>query len=46
MENRENVVIFITTGTDEEAHEVAKSLLKNRYAACVNIVPRINSLFW
>ena len=46
MENRENVVIFITTGTDEEADEVAKALLKNRYAACVNIVPKINSLFW
>jgi len=46
MENRENVVIFITTGTDEEAHKVAEALLKNRDAACVNIVPRINSLFW
>jgi periplasmic divalent cation tolerance protein len=46
MENRENVVIFITTGTDEEAHKVAEALLKDRDAACVNIVPRINSLFW
>jgi len=46
MENRENVVIFITTDTDEEAHKVAEALLKNRDAACVNIVPRINSLFW
>ena len=46
MENRENVVIFITTGTDEEAHKVAKVLLKNRHAACVNIVPALNSLFW
>jgi len=46
MENRENVVIFITTGTDEEAQEVAKTLLNNRLAACVNIAPKINSLFW
>jgi periplasmic divalent cation tolerance protein len=46
MENRENVVIFITTGTDEEAHKVAEALLKNKDAACVNIVPRIRSLFW
>jgi len=45
MKNMDNVVIFITTGTDEEAHEVAKALLKNRDAACVNIVPGINSLF-
>ena len=46
MKNHENVVIFITTGTDEEAQEVAKALLKNRDAACVNIVPKINSFFW
>jgi len=46
MKNHENVVIFITTGTDEEAQEVAKALLNNRLAACVNIVPKINSLFW
>lgn len=46
MKNRENVVIFITTGTDEEAQEVAKALLNNRLAACVNIALKINSLFW
>ena len=46
MKNHENVVIFITTGTDEEAQEVAKALLNNRLAACVNIVPKINSIFW
>ena len=46
MKNRENVVIFITTGTDEEAQEVAKAILNNRLAVCVNIVPNINSLFW
>ena len=46
MENEENVVIFITTGTDEEARKVAEVLLKQRKAACVNIVPMISSLFW
>jgi periplasmic divalent cation tolerance protein len=46
MKNRENVVIFVSTGTDKEAHKVAKALLNNRLAACVNIVPKINSLFW
>jgi periplasmic divalent cation tolerance protein len=46
MKNHENVVIFITTGTNEEAQEVAKFLLNNRLAACVNITPKINSLFW
>jgi len=46
MENRENVVIFITTGTDEEAHRIANMLLNQRKAACVNILPKIRSLFW
>ena len=46
MKNEENVVIFITTNTDKEAQNVAKALLSNKLAACVNIVPKISSLFW
>ncbi len=41
-----NVVIFITTGTDEEAHKIAEALLTQRKAACVNILPGVSSLFW
>ena len=46
MENRENVVIFITTGTNKEAHRIANMLLNQRKVACVNILPKISSLFW
>lgn len=46
MKDEGNVVIFITTSTDEEAHKVAEALLEHRKAACVNIVPKVNSLFW
>jgi len=46
MKNEENVVIFITTNTDKEAQDVAKALLNNKLAACVNIVPKMSSLFW
>lgn len=46
MENEENVVIFITAGTNEEARKVAEVLLKRRKAACVNIVPGVSSFFW
>jgi periplasmic divalent cation tolerance protein len=46
MENEENVVIYITAGTDEEAREVAQVLLEKRKAACVNILPRVRSIFW
>ena len=46
MENDQKVVIFITTGTDEEANRLAEVLLKQRRAACVNIVSKVSSRFW
>jgi len=46
MEKEANVVIFITTGTDEEAHRIVNMLLNKRKVACVNILPKISSLFW
>jgi len=46
MENEEKVVIYITTGTDEEAQKVAEELLRQRKAACVSILPGVSSIFW
>jgi periplasmic divalent cation tolerance protein len=46
MKQTGKVVIFVTTGTEEEAHKVAELLLAKRKAACVNIVPRVDSSFW
>ena len=40
------VVILITTNMDEEAQEIANRLLTQRKAACVNIIPKVRSLFW
>lgn len=40
------VVIFITAPHKKEARRIAKALLENKLAACVNIIPEINSLFW
>ena len=40
------IVIFITTSTEEEAHRIADLLLNQRKAACINILPRVDSLFW
>jgi periplasmic divalent cation tolerance protein len=40
------MVILITAGSEEEAHKIAESLVKRKKAACVNIVPRVDSLFW
>jgi len=41
-----DIVLFITTANTDEAQRIAKVLLNERKAACVNIVPRISSLFW
>jgi len=40
------VVILITAGSYEEAHKIADALISQRKAACVGIVPEVNSLFW
>ena len=45
-ENTELVVLFITTASTEEAQRMAEVLLKQRKAASVNILPKVNSLFW
>jgi periplasmic divalent cation tolerance protein len=39
------VVILITTSMNEEAEEIANKLLTQRKAACVNIIPKVRSLF-
>ena len=46
MKEPSEIVIFITTDADEEAHKIAELLLDKRKAACVNIVARVDSLFW
>ena len=46
MEEFAYIVLFITTATTNEAQRISKVLLEQRKVACVNIVPRVNSLFW
>ena len=45
-ENTELVALLITTASAEEARRIAEVLLKQRKAASVNILPKVNSLFW
>ena len=40
------IVILISTPSEEEAHRIADLLLNQRKAACINILPRVDSLFW
>jgi periplasmic divalent cation tolerance protein len=46
MANSKYIVIFITTEAGEEANLIAKVLLEERKAACINIINGVSSLFW
>jgi len=45
MKGANGIIVLITAGNEEEAHKIAKLLVKEKRAACVNIVPRVDSLF-
>ena len=46
MENPDAIVVFVTASSQEEANKIAQLLLDRKKAACINIVPRVDSLFW
>ena len=46
MKDTNTAVIYITAANDQEAQTIGELLLNKRKIACVNIVPKINSLFW
>ncbi len=39
-------VVFVTVGNEEEAASIAGALVAEKLVACVNIVPRIRSVYW
>jgi periplasmic divalent cation tolerance protein len=38
-------IVLTTASSDDEARKVARHLVEQRLAACVNIVPRIESIY-
>jgi periplasmic divalent cation tolerance protein len=40
------VVVFVTTSSEEDAEKIARLLLEQKKAACVNVIARVNSRFW
>ena len=46
MKESAYIVLLITTDSASEAQQISKVLLEQRKAACVNIIPNIDSLFW
>jgi len=41
----EFIVVFITCGSEEEALKIARSLVEERLAACVNLVSPVRSIY-
>lgn len=41
-----HTAIFITASSKKEARRIAEGLIKKKLAACVNIIDRVESLFW
>ena len=38
-------IVLTTTGSEAEAQKIARHLVENRMAACINIVPQIDSVY-
>jgi periplasmic divalent cation tolerance protein len=45
LKGTDRMIVLITTGSEEEASKIARLLVKEKKAACVNIVPGVDSLF-
>ena len=41
----DKLLILTTTGSEEEATKIAQALVERRAAACVNIIPRVHSVY-
>jgi periplasmic divalent cation tolerance protein len=39
-------VVFVTAANEKEAKKIAESVVKAKLVACVNIVGKINSIYW
>jgi periplasmic divalent cation tolerance protein len=41
----DKLLVLTTAGSEEEARKIAHTLVERKLAACVNIVPRIHSVY-
>jgi periplasmic divalent cation tolerance protein len=40
------IIIFITAGSEAEGEKIARGLVEKKVVACVNIIPKIRSIYW
>ena len=41
----DKLLVLTTTGSESEARKIAEMLVERRLAACVNVIPRIQSVY-
>lgn len=39
-------LVYVTTGSLEEAQDIARTVVNERLAACANIIPGMRSCYW
>ena len=39
-------IVLVTCASKEEAEKLARGIVESRLAACVNVVPAVESFFW
>ena len=42
----EYVIVFVTAATQEEANTIAKTVVKEKFVACANVLPSIQSFYY
>ena len=40
------VFAYVTAGSHEEATRLARTIVRERLAACANVLPRMHSVYW
>jgi len=46
MNNKSAIIISITASSGQEAKKIATTLVNEKLVACVNIIPKIQSIYW
>jgi periplasmic divalent cation tolerance protein len=41
-----HVIVYVTVSNPEEAQDLAEAILKERLAACANVVESVKSIYW
>lgn len=45
MRRTDLIVVVTSVGTEDQALDIAHALIRNRQAACVNLLPNVHSIF-